>query len=40
MELRADVKQYIGYVQDVWSMEIPMNLLLQKDAGETAEPAA
>ena len=37
MMLDADLRVLEGALADDWSVEIPMNLLLQKDAGETAE---
>ena len=37
MMLNADLGVYKDMLYDDWSVEIPMNLLLQKDAGETAE---
>ncbi|MBP5727574.1 MAG: hypothetical protein J6Y48_10925, partial [Clostridia bacterium] len=37
MTLDADLSEYGERLYDDWTVEIPMNLLLQKDAGETAE---
>ena len=37
MMLDADLRVLEGALADDWSVEIPMNMLLQKDAAETAE---